>query len=70
MILDDMSDLFEEATARKTAKEIARDFNRNRKWVYQNKNCTYFKVDIDFICGLSSLGYELKLVKKGERKRR
>lgn len=66
MIIDDIADLF--VKLRKdgmTVKEIASAFDRDRKFIYSMQAGCTFHLDYSFIAGLSSLGYELKLVKKG-----
>ena len=68
MIIEDIANLIFELHQKKTAREVAKIFGKERKWTYFiEKGCT-FNLDYDFIAGLSSLGYELKLVKKGGAK--
>lgn len=65
MIIDDIADLMLELRKTKTASQIGEIFGRKRKTIYAiSQGCT-FHLDYDFIAGLSSLGYELKLVKRG-----
>ena len=59
MILEDIAVLFE--SRKEPAHELARKFGRERKFVYSMKHGCGFHCDVDFICGLYSLGYELKL---------
>lgn len=67
MILDDFSDFLNEQSKKTDIERLAALFGKNRKWVSEHKNLpTTFIVDIDFVCGLSSLGYELRIVKKND----
>ena len=68
MIIDDLADLFTDLNAKYKAKDIARHFERERKWVFSIKNGRTFHLDYAFIAGLKHFGYELRLVKvdKGE----
>lgn len=68
MIIEDIANLVCSLYQNKTAKEVSRIFGRERKWAYSIMNGTTFLLDYDFIAGLSSLGYELKLVKKDGEK--
>jgi hypothetical protein len=63
-ILSDIQALFYSLHAKKTAAEISRTFNRERKWLYRKQWGESFVVDSDFIAGLYSLGYELVLKKR------
>ena len=65
MILEDISNLFEELSAKHTHKEIARNFGRARKFVINMKCGCNFHMNPEFIAGLREYGYELKLVKIG-----
>lgn len=64
MILEDIADLFEELHKKNTAREIARHFGRERKFVHSVKNGCNVTLNSGFVAGLSHYGYELKLVKK------
>ena len=68
MIIDDLADLFTDLNTKYKAKDIARHFERDRKWVFSIKNGCTFHLDYAFIVGLKHFGYELRLVKvdKGE----
>ena len=63
MIFEDISNLFEELSAKHTHKEISRHFGRERKFVINIKNGCNFVINPEFIAGLREYGYELKLVK-------
>ena len=63
MILEDISNLFEELSAKHTHKEISRHFGRERKFVINIKNGCNFVINPEFIAGLREYGYEFKLVK-------
>ena len=63
MILEDIANLFEELSAKHTHKEIARNFERERKFVTNMKCGCNFYMNAEFIAGLREYGYELKLVK-------
>lgn len=64
MILDDIADLFEELHEKNKAKEIARHFGRERKFVYNTKAGCNVILNPEFVAGLNHYGYELRLVKK------
>lgn len=64
MVIDDLADLFTELEKKNSHKEIARHFDRERKFVMSIKNGCNFHLDYGFIAGLSHYGYELQLVKK------
>lgn len=64
MILTDIEELISSLRKKYTVKKIADIFERERKWVYSVENGCNIKLDLKFIAGLSSLGYELILVKK------
>ena len=66
MILDDIADLFSELEKKQTHKEMARLFDRNRKFVIAIKSSCPFRLNAEFIAGLNHYGYELKLVKMEE----
>lgn len=66
MVLDDIADLFCELNKKHTNKEIARHFDKERKWVILMKQGCNLTLNAEFIAGLNHYGYELKLVKKGE----
>lgn len=68
MILKDIANLVCSLYQDKTASEVARIFGRERKWALSIMNGRGFHLDMAFIAGLSSLGYELKLVKKDGEK--
>lgn len=53
MIIDDIADLFCELEKNNTHKEIARYFDRERKFVTSIKNGCNFHLDYGFIVGLS-----------------
>ena len=65
MILNDISDVIENALKSRTHKEVSELFGRERKW----SNTRRFaidgvKLDTKFLCGLDALGYEIVLQKK------
>ena len=64
MVLDDIADAIAEARKSKTAKEVARLFDKERKWVNFVQNGCNVRLDYNLVAGLHALGYELKLVKK------
>ena len=66
MITEDIAELIAELHKTKSAAEVAKIFNKERKWVFSIINGCTFRLDYGFIAGLSQLGLELKLVKKGE----
>ena len=65
MVLDDIADLFCELEKKQTHKEIARHFDKERKFIVNVKNGCNLILSPEFIAGLNHYGYELKLVKKG-----
>ena len=64
MVLEDIANLFEELSQKYTHKEIARHFDRERKFVINMKNGCNPILNAEFVAGLNNYGYELKLVKK------
>lgn len=64
MILEDIAVLFEELRKQDKAKDIARHFGRDRKYVYSIVNGCNVVLNPEFIAGLNHYGYELKLMKK------
>lgn len=62
LIFDDLADMIEEHMKTESAADIAKKFNRERKAVYMWRSGTGFHCDLDFVCGLNQLGYDLKLV--------
>lgn len=63
LIFDDLADMIEERMKTESAADIAKKFNRERKTVYMWRSGCGFHCDLDFVCGLNQLGYDLKLVK-------
>ena len=63
MIIDDIADLITTTNNTMTARQIARLFNRERKWVYLIKLGCNPVLNPDFVAGLHALGYELVLQK-------
>lgn len=63
LIFDDLADMIEEHMKTESAADIAKKFNRERKTIYSWRNGCGFHCDVDFVCGLNQLGYDLKLVK-------
>lgn len=63
LIFDDVADAISECMEKESAADIAKKFNRERKTVYSWRNGCGFHCDVDFICGLNQLGYDLKLTK-------
>ena len=68
MIIEELCVLFEELMQKKTARQIARDFGRNRKWVSQVRDGCNFVFNPEFVAGLKANGYRLVLVKDGDDK--
>ena len=66
MISDDLSELISHELSHRTAADLAREFNREKKFVYYLENGSSFRCDPDFVCGLNGLGYELRLVKRDQ----
>ena len=64
MVLDDLAELFTELSKKHTHREIARHFDRERKFVINMKNGCNPILNAEFVAGLNNYGYELKLVKK------
>lgn len=70
MIIEDIANLFEELEKQNTHKEIARHFDRERKFVIGIKNGCSFVLNPEFIAGLRTFGYEIVLKKvEGECKK-
>ena len=69
MILTDIQDLFSELKTKHTCKEIARHFEKERKWVMLVADGCNFVLSPEFIAGLKHFGYELRLVKCNEEEK-
>ena len=67
MIIEDMANLITELRKRQSAREIAKIFNKERKWVYAIENGCTFRLDYNLIIGLNELGYEIKLQKRSDK---
>lgn len=64
VIFEQLSDIIRLAGCKKTDTQLARMFNRERKWILEKRNsCNGFMVNTDFICGLRALGYDIKIIK-------
>ena len=63
MIFEDLAQLFEELEKHNKHKDIARHFDRERKFVISMKCGCGFHMTPSFIAGLKHFGYELKLMK-------
>lgn len=63
MIINDIAILFEKLHEKYSAKEIARHFSRERKFVFMMKAGCNIKICPEFLAGLKHFGYELRLVK-------
>lgn len=66
MILEDFANTLSEIAIKNTVTDVAKHFNRERKWVYNVIAGCSFRLDDDVLQGLYDYGYELKLVKRGE----
>jgi hypothetical protein len=66
VVMDDIADLFEELHKTQTTTEIARHFDKERKWFYHHRYGCGIVLTPEFIAGLRHYGYDLKLVKRGE----
>ncbi len=65
MIFDEISKLITAQLETMSAREIGRKFNRERKAIYSLRAGCCFHCDVDFVCGLNKLGYDLQLVPLG-----
>ena len=63
MIITEIQDLFCELKKKHTCQDIARHFEKERKWVMSVANGCNFTLNAEFVAGLRSFGYDLKLVK-------
>lgn len=66
LIFDELSDLLEREMQRQPAAQIAKLFNRERKFIYSMRDGCGFHCDLDFICGLRALGYDLVVQKTAD----
>lgn len=67
MVTDDIADLIEELHRKYPAREIARHFDKDRKWIYLAKYGHSYVLNAEFIARLNHYGYELRLVKKNDK---
>lgn len=66
IIFDDLANLIADTMKKENAAEIGKRFNRDRKAMYYLRDGCGFRCDIDFVCGVRSLGYDLRLVKASQ----
>ena len=65
IIFDDLANLIEDAMKKESAAEVGKRFNRDRKAMFFLRDGCGFRCDIDFVSGIRSLGYDLRLVNMG-----
>lgn len=63
IIFDDLANLIADTMKKENAADIGKRFNRDRKAMYYLRDGCGFRCDVDFVCGIRSLGYDLRLVK-------
>ena len=63
IIFDDVANLISDAMKKESAADTSKRFNRDRKAVYCLRDGCGFRCDADFVNGVRSLGYDLRLVK-------
>lgn len=63
IIFDDLANLIADAMKKESATEIGKRFNRDRKAMYFLRDGCGFRCDVDFVGGIRSLGYDLRLIK-------
>lgn len=63
MVTDEIVDLMLELEKTHKHKDIARQFDKDRKWVIGIKNGVRPRIDYNLIAGLRYFGYELRLEK-------
>ena len=63
MVITEIQDLFCELNKKYTWQEIARHFGKERKWPMSVATGCNFTLNAEFVAGLRSYGYDLKLVK-------
>lgn len=68
MIIEDMARLMDELCKKNKTKYVARQFGKERKWVYSVKNGCSFVIDAKVVAGLREFGYDIKLVRIGRDK--
>lgn len=66
IIFDDLANLIADTMNKESATDIGKRFNRDRKAMYYLRDGCGFRCDIDFVCGVRSLGYDLRLVKASQ----
>lgn len=65
MILQDISDVIDEALTVHSHSEVSAMFGRERKWSMTRRFAADgVKLDTKFLCGLDTLGYKIVLQKK------
>ena len=67
LIFDQLAEVVSSEMAKRPIKSIARLFNRSRGTVYDYSYGCNFVCDMDFVCGLRSLGYDIIITKRGEQ---
>lgn len=66
IIFDDLANLIADTMKKESATDIGKRFNRDRKAMYYLRDGCGFRCDLDFVCGVRSLGYDLRLVKASQ----
>ena len=66
IIFDDLANLIADTMNKESATDIGKRFNRDRKAMYYLRDGCGFRCDLDFVCGVRSLGYDLRLVKASQ----
>lgn len=66
IIFDDLANLIADTMKKENATDIGKRFNRDRKAMYYLRDGCGFRCDLDFVCGVRSLGYDLRLVKASQ----
>ena len=63
IVFDDLANLISDTMKKESATDIGKRFNRERKSIFFLRDGCGFRCDADFVIGVRSLGYDLRLVK-------
>jgi len=67
LVFEQLADILSKEMGKRPISAIANDFNKHRTTIYDYSYGCSFLCDLDFICGLRSLGYDLVIVKNKQK---
>lgn len=67
LVFEQLAEIISNEMGKHKIAWLADKFNKHRSTVYDYSYGCSFVCDLDFILGLQSLGYDLRIVKKGDK---